>query len=149
MAGKRNNDVSVKRVTSSEDLKTAQQIRYTVFVIGQHVPVEEEIDGFEDESCHFLAFIDNVPCGAARWRKTSFGVKLERFAVLDTYRSKGVGSALVQAVLDDIFSTPENHELTMYLHAQLDAVPLYEKFGFKKVGELFQECDIDHFKMVR
>jgi predicted GNAT family N-acyltransferase len=26
-------------------------------------------------------------------------------------------------------------------------VGLYEKFGFKKVGEIFDECNILHYKM--
>jgi predicted GNAT family N-acyltransferase len=26
-------------------------------------------------------------------------------------------------------------------------MPLYQKFGFISEGELFQECDIDHYAM--
>ena len=44
MAGKRiEKEIEVVKIVSQEDLKTAQQIRYDVFVIGQNVPVEEEM----------------------------------------------------------------------------------------------------------
>jgi len=36
----------------------------------------------------------------------------------------------------------------VYLHAQLQAISLYERTGFEKVGEMFEECDIQHYRMV-
>ena len=36
----------------------------------------------------------------------------------------------------------------IYLHAQLQAIPLYEKHGFVKVGEMFEEATIKHYKMI-
>lgn len=144
-----NPTVKVQKVYTKKEIQQALQIRYQVFVIGQKVPAEEEIDEFEKESFHYLAYIDGVPCGAARWRITKEGVKLERFAVLEKYRGSGVGSALVQDVLHDIQKNQETIDKRLYLHAQLSAMKLYSNFGFKKVGELFQECDIDHYKMVK
>ena len=140
--------MEVVKINNSEDLEIAHQIRYEVFVVGQNVPEDEEIDQHESISSHFLARFDGVPCGAARWRTTELGVKLERFAVLEQYRSKGVGSALVVAVLHDIQAVAELTHRQLYLHAQLSAMPLYAKFGFEKEGEMFSECDIDHYKMV-
>lgn len=141
--------IKVLKVHTSKDLDLAKNIRYEVFVIGQNVPAEEEIDAFEDESFHFLALKDGQPCGAARWRYTEKGIKLERFAVLDQFRGCGIGSALVASVLEDISSNPKSREKLLYLHAQISAMRLYSKFGFKQVGELFQECDIDHYEMVK
>ncbi len=139
--------IEVKKVSEERELKTAQQIRYEVFVIGQKVPPEEEIDEHESVCVHFLAKYQGIPCGAARWRKTKKGVKLERFAVLEKYRKRGVGSALVEAVVEDVKSQPDTKDELLYLHSQISAMPLYEKFGFVKEGEMFQECDIDHFTM--
>lgn len=137
------------KATNPDSIRQAQEIRYDVFVTGQGVPAEEEIDQYEGDSFHFLAFADNVPCGAARWRFTYNGIKLERFAVLEKYRGKGVGSALVESVLADIGDHDASGGKQLYLHSQLDAMKLYSKFDFKKVGALFQECDIDHYKMIR
>jgi predicted GNAT family N-acyltransferase len=38
--------------------------------------------------------------------------------------------------------------IEIYLHAQLPAVAFYARQGFEPVGELFSECDIEHYKMI-
>lgn len=122
----------------------ARVIRDKVFVQEQNVAEEEEFDEFEDESLHYLLYVDNKAIGTARWRHIGNKVKLERFAVLKEYRGKGYGDFLVKTVLKDALKEGK----TIYLHAQLKAIPLYERSGFKKVGDLFMECDIEHYKMV-
>jgi predicted GNAT family N-acyltransferase len=98
---------------------------------------------YEDESTHFLAVVDGKPIGTARWRKTDGGYKLERFAVLQAYRSSGAGAALLKAVLADVPPTDEN----VYLNAQTQVVDFYAKYGFAPVGDEFEEAGIKHFKM--
>jgi predicted GNAT family N-acyltransferase len=139
--------IQVEKVLTKEQLSTVFKIREDVFVIEQEVDPSEEYDEFESTSTHFLAKIDEQPAGTARWRFTDNGVKLERFAVLKDMRGAGVGYALVQAVISDIAASPEAKGKKLYLHAQLDAMPLYSKFGFSKVGPMFEECNIQHFKM--
>ena len=39
-------------------------------------------------------------------------------------------------------------KLTKYLHAQVQVVKFYEKVGFKKIGEKFDEVGIMHYKMI-
>ncbi len=139
--------LKVEKATTEEDLANVFSIREQVFVIEQKVPLEDEHDEFEKTSNHFLANLNNEPVGAARWRFTEKGIKLERFAVLKKARGVGVGQALVKAVLYDIESTPGTSEKTKYLHAQLTVVDLYSKFNFEKVGDIFEECNILHYKM--
>lgn len=123
-------------------------IRKVVFVDEQAVSAADEFDEYESISTHFIALDEGSPVGAARWRVTEKGVKLERFAVLQEARGKGVGSALVSAVLEDIHQKIGTGKY-LYLHGQLTAVPLYEKFGFEKKGDIFSECDILHYLMWR
>ena len=139
--------ISVEKVLNKEDLNKVFQIREEVFVVEQEVDPAEEYDEFEESSVHFLATSDGIPAGTARWRFTDKGIKLERFAVLKPMRGKGIGQALVKAVLDDINKHPESKGKKCYMHAQLDAMPLYAKFGFEQVGEMFEECNILHYKM--
>ena len=73
------------------------------------------------------------PAGAARWRETENGVKLERFAVLADFRNQEIGAALLHAVLADVQA--ELPDAEVYLNAQLRAVPFYERHGFHKKGE--------------
>ncbi|MDN4166532.1 GNAT family N-acetyltransferase [Cytophagales bacterium LB-30] len=130
------------------DTDAAMALRFEVFVDEQKVPAEEERDEFEESCRHFIVKDEKgAAIGTARWRTTAKGVKLERFAVHKNWRGKGIGSLLVKAVLEDVVSFPELTKKKKYMHAQLDAVPLYAKFGFLKTGEPFDECGIMHYLM--
>lgn len=135
--------IIVEKITDNSILNEAFNIRKQVFVVEQKVDEREEYE-FEDISTHFIAKVGEEYAGTARWRKTENGVKLERFAVLEKFRSSGVGSALLQAVIADI---PSEHNY-LYLHAQLTAMGLYSKYGFTETGPMFEEAGIKHFKMV-
>jgi len=139
-----NKKIQVSKVSDPAILEKVFAIRREVFVGEQNCPPELEWE-FEDESNHFLATVDGVPAGAARWRKTDKGYKLERFAVLSSFRGQGVAQELVKAVLADL---PKD-AIYVYLHAQIQAVSLYEKFGFEKTGPEFEEAGIRHYKMIR
>ena len=136
--------LQVIKIRTQEEMESAFLIRRKVFVEEQGVAPELELEN-EETSIHFLALLDNLPCGACRYRKTDKGYKLERFAVLKEFRGKRVGLAMVAAILDDI---PDNAE-KIYLNAQSDVVGLYAKFGFAVEGEEFEEAGIQHFRMVK
>jgi predicted GNAT family N-acyltransferase len=131
--------IEVIPVKDQADLDDIFRIREAVFVVEQEVNPDEEYDEFEATSSHFKALVDGVPVGTARWRFTDKGIKLERFAVL--------GQELVKAVLADIQRHPDSKGKICYLHGQVSAMGLYEKFGFQKEGDLFMECNISHYKM--
>ncbi len=135
--------VQIAKVTDPADLEKVFAVRREVFVVEQNCPPELEWE-HEEESNHFLATVDGEPAGASRWRKTTNGYKLERFAVLKKFRGLGIGRELVKAVLNDL---PKDGSL-IYLHAQIQAISLYEKFNFQKTGPEFEEAGIKHYKMV-
>jgi predicted GNAT family N-acyltransferase len=135
--------VIVEKISSDGILQEAFNIRKLVFVQEQNVDEKEEYE-FEEDSHHYIAKIDDQFVGTARWRVTDKGVKLERFAVLKNYRSRGVGSALLSTMLKEI---PHN-DMIIYLHAQVTAIGLYKKFGFVETGNLFEEANIQHYKMI-
>lgn len=136
--------IKASKVSDPADLEKVFAIRREVFVGEQNCPPELEWE-FEDESTHFLATAGGEPAGASRWRKTDKGYKLERFAVLQKFRGLGVGQELVKTVLNNL---PADAAY-VYLHAQIQAVSLYEKFGFEKTGPEFEEAGIRHYKMVK
>ena len=123
-------------------MKISHNIRYNVFVIGQNCPEDIEWE-FEEESTHFLVFDNKEAVATARHRKTNNGYKLERFAVLKNKRGYGYGHLVLKAILEDLLRVKES----IYMHAQLDVIPFYEKMGFKKEGDLFVEANITHYKM--
>lgn len=121
----------------------ALAIRFEVFVSGLQVDPTLEYE-HEDEAHHYLLFHENKPVATARWRETENGIKLERFATLDGYRSMGFGSQLLQEILADVKGMSKK----IYLHAQLGAVRFYEKHGFVKEGGIFYEANIGHYMMI-
>jgi predicted GNAT family N-acyltransferase len=137
-------EIQVNKVSDQKSLEKVFAIRREVFVGEQNCPPELEWE-HEDESTHFLATVDGEPAGAARWRKTDNGYKLERFAVLKQFRGLGVAQQLVRTVINDL---PADADY-IYLNAQIQAIGLYEKFGFVKEGSQFEEAGIQHFKMVK
>jgi predicted GNAT family N-acyltransferase len=136
--------VDIKKFTFSNEslMKKAHKIRHEVFVIGQNCPEDMEWE-FEEESTHFLIFYNEKAVATARHRKTENGFKLERFAVLNSERGKGFGNTVLKAILNDI----SDYKGEIYMHAQTDVIPFYEKMGFNKSGEEFEEAGIMHFKM--
>ncbi len=120
----------------------AAVIRRTVFVEEQGVDPALEYD-HEEEAHHYLLFLGEKPIATARWRETEKGIKLERFAVLKQFRNRGIGELILKEVLKDVSLL----EKPVYLHAQLNAVTFYERNGFFRVGEKFNEAGIEHFMM--
>ncbi len=138
--------VVVSIVSEDHEFDQIFRIRKEVFVIEQAVPEDEEWDEFEHISTHYIAHLNNVAVGTARWRRTLTGdYKLERFAVLISYRGLGVGEAILKTVLADV---PREENRKIYLHAQLSAKGFYAKNGFVAEGEEFDEAGIRHVKMV-
>ncbi|MCR5886815.1 GNAT family N-acetyltransferase [Hymenobacter sp. J193] len=135
------------RISNPAELKEAFAVRTAVFVEEQQVPREAESDEHDrTDATHYLArAADGTACGAARWRPTDKGVKLERFAVLAPYRNQAAGAALLAQVLRDVDAAYP--QALVYLHAQLPAVRFYERHGFVKDGPRFTECDIEHYRM--
>jgi len=130
---------------SNQKLYTkALEIRQKVFIEEQEVERSLEVEN-EEVSHFYLLILDEKTIGTARWRNTSKGIKLERFAVLPEYRNKKYGTVLLKKVLEDLSEKKEK----IYLHAQLNAVTYYERQGFIKEGEMFVEADIKHYLMVK
>ncbi|MCJ7801356.1 MAG: GNAT family N-acetyltransferase [Candidatus Marinimicrobia bacterium] len=135
--------IEIKQITNSADLEQAFAIRRQVFCIEQNVSEEIEMDEFDEDATHILAYINDKPVGTARWRFTENGAKMERFAVLIEYRGKGVGEALVNYTLGKL----KDYDY-IYLNAQESVIKFYEKFGFDVVGDRFYEADIPHKMMI-
>lgn len=135
--------IEVRKIRSKEEKARAFEIRRRVFVMEQAVDPSEEYDDDDDKCSHFIAYVDGFPAGTARWRFKDKGIiKLERFAVEKEYRGRGVGAALVKAVLADL---PLADKVMM--HAQLHAIPFYQKQGFETYGPEFDEAGIRHYAM--
>ena len=136
-------DVQLNIVKTNDEKNLVLNIRREVFIKGLNIPEHLEIDSNEESSKYILAKVDGKSVGTARWRKTDEGMKLERFAVLNDYRSIGIGTMMTKFILNQL----KNSKL-IYLNAQQSAISFYEKMGFKPIGPRFKEVNIEHQKMI-
>jgi predicted GNAT family N-acyltransferase len=136
--------VTIKRVT---DPTPCFALRHTVFVDEQNVPIELEIDAFDDSAIHLLATVDGAPVGTARIVLNGDTGKIGRVCVLVHRRGTGLGAALIRHALDILQATPGVTRAR--LGARTDALGFYEKLGFTAYGDVFDDAGIDHRMMER
>ncbi|MEX0941637.1 MAG: GNAT family N-acetyltransferase [Pseudomonadales bacterium] len=126
------------------DQHILSDIRRVVFIVEQQVPKEEEWDGRDPESWHWLATApDGRPIGTARLLPEG---QIGRMAVLSEYRGAGVGAALLERAVAK--ARHLGFEL-VFLNAQSHALSFYRKAGFIAQGDEFEEAGIAHFRMTR
>jgi predicted GNAT family N-acyltransferase len=137
--------ISVAIADSDESYNHVFNIRTTVFVDEVSVDSEDEYDGFDHLATHYLATYNQVPAGTSRWRylPTSRRIRLERVAVLKSFRRKGIGTALMKRMLTDI---PHSREI--YVHVQPEFADFFTSLGFVKEGDSFEEAGLEHYKMI-
>ena len=138
--------MTIKVITTNDELAEAYHIRKTVFVNEQHVPIEIEIDTFDQEAIHFLCSEDDKYVGTGRVRFVEDYGKLERICVLKEARGKNYAKQLIEAMEQEIV----RHGVTeARLHAQTYIVPLYESVGYNVVSEKFMDANIPHVEMTK
>jgi len=120
------------------------RVREAVFVMEQGVPLEIERDEWDACSDHALAF-------AADGRAVATGRLLPdghvgRMAVLPGWRKRGVGGAILNALLE---RARERGMRRIVLNAQTHAAPFYARHGFRSFGDEFMEAGIPHVAMAR
>ncbi len=134
---------SIRLAHWPQDKEALRLVREKVFVQEQQVPVELEWDELDAECLHFLAEDANGnPIGTGRLLPDGH---IGRMAVLREWRGRGVGSALLQRLMEE---GRKRNFSTLVLAAQLQAMPFYEKAGFHAEGEVFDDAGIPHRNMV-
>lgn len=136
--------VSVAPVEYAVALPDLRAVREAVFVREQSVPREIELDALDPECHHVLARdAEGQPIGTGRLTPAQ---RIGRMAVLADWRGRGVGDALLVALIDEARRLGW-HELS--LHAQAGAIEFYARHGFVPEGARFVEADIEHLAMRR
>ena len=119
----------------------AQRIRFTVFVGEQRVPPELEMDEHDATSVHALAFSDGSAVGTGRLLLDGH---IGRMAVLKEWRGRGVGQALLRALID---AARRRGDREVALNSQVHALGFYGAEGFKAEGPVYEEAGIPHQAM--
>lgn len=122
----------------------ALAVRSIVFIKEQHVTLAEEIDEYEQEAVHFVAYADGQAIGAGRVRFLGESTKIERICVLKSWRGKKAGNSLMKKAEE---LAADHGSLQLVLHAQIHAVPFYQKLGYVVTSEPFLDAGILHVQM--
>jgi predicted GNAT family N-acyltransferase len=135
-------DFRVEPADYLADIKDLRAVREPVFVVEQKVPLDMEWDELDPASYHVVARdAEHRPIGTGRLTPER---KIGRLAVLRDWRGRGVGDAMLGALIDEARRRDWGQ---VSLHAQVDAIGFYEKWGFQRYGEEFDEAGIRHQSM--
>ena len=133
---------TIRVLSWSEALPLARPVREKVFIEEQQVPLELEWDEWDERCDHAVACdAQGHVIGTARLAPDG---KLGRMAVLREWRGRGVGAALLDALLG---RARERSLARVTLHAQTHAAGFYRRFGFSERGGEFLEAGIPHLEM--
>ena len=120
----------------------ASSIRRSVFVEEQGIDESEEWDEHDSASIHVVAWWASRAVGTARLLPDG---KIGRMAVLPEFRSRGIGSAMLLALLA---VAKEQNLPQVRLSAQQQAIEFYSRHGFSPLGDAHIEVGILHQWMV-
>ena len=118
-------------------------LRIEVFVVEQECPLDEELDGQDDDAVHVALSRDGAVVGTARLRTVQDGAvaKIERVAVKASLRGTGLGRAAMMAVEAQGRAAGCTEAL---LGGQLQALRFYEGLGYVAEGPVFLDANIEH-----
>ncbi len=133
------------RWAAPEEAPLWRAIRHEVFVLGQGVRSEEEVDGRDGACRHVLAHAGGAPVGTARVRPAGRTAKIERVAVLPRARGAGTGAAIMRWIAARL--AEEGAWDDARLGAQTHALGFYERLGWRAEGPEYLDARILHRDM--
>lgn len=135
-------DVSIELAAWRLDEGAIARVRRAVFIEEQAVPEALEWEDVDPECDWVVARHGREVVGVARLTPDG---RVGRMAVLPAWRARGVGSRLLQAVLERARARGIER---VTLNAQVQAVPFYARAGFRAEGPVFPDAGIPHRMML-
>ena len=132
-------------VALTDDVAQALAIRRIVFIEGQNVPEDSEVDGCDGDALHLLLEENGTAIGTARLMLDGQTGKIGRVAVLSEHRGRGFGILLIEKSRDVLRARGMRQAK---LGAQTHAIGFYEKLGFAVQGGEYIDAGIPHRDMV-
>ena len=134
----------VRPARGEAEVRAALDLRHEVFVGEQGVPLHEELDNLDGSALHLVAVRDGAVVGTCRLVASGDTVKLGRMAVAPAERGRGVAARLLGEADARAAGLGARR---IALAAQLAATVLYERAGYRAVGDRFLEAGIEHQMM--
>jgi len=144
-------DISHYRDLSRDELHDIFYLRGLVFVVGQKITAEPEVDGRDCECAHLMlwkhhedentAHPQGQLLGTARIFVDGAPPTIGRVAIHPDFQGQGLGTRLMRAAQASLAGHPAE------LHAQAHLQAWYTSLGWRRVGDVFFEADIPHILM--
>lgn len=133
------------KVENQEDYRRCLAIRKKVFIEEQGVPVSREVDELHGEN--FLLFVNDEPVATGRYCMEGNLAKYERVAVVEEFRGRGMGQAIMGHMeADQKKLYPDALASTL---AQVPVVEFYKKAGWIAIGPVVMDSGIEHRMMIK
>jgi predicted GNAT family N-acyltransferase len=137
-------EITIKHIDWQRGEALIRAVRHAVFVREQGIPADLEWDGCDTGCLHVLALdARGAAVGTARMQTDGH---IGRMAVLKDRRGQGVGSRLLASLVG---IAREMRLPSVWLTAQITALPFYLKHEFVVEGDEFSEAGIVHRRMRR
>jgi predicted GNAT family N-acyltransferase len=133
--------ITIKLASTSDELMQCYMLRAAVFMGEQHCPYWEEYDGNDYSASHLMLYVDGEPAASMRVRWFATFAKLERAVILKRYRSMGLFLPFVAWAKE--FCRKKGYAKA-YLHGQRRLWEIFERDGFRQVGETFHFSDHEY-----
>ncbi len=129
---------------AQQEVQGAVAVRKQVFCEEQGVPLEDELDGRDDEALHLVAAHDGRVIGTLRLLLDGEQAKVGRVAVLSDWRRRGIALEMLELAVQEARARGCTRAS---LASQTYAIPLYEQAGFAVDSEIFEEAGMPHVWM--
>ena len=135
--------LNIKKLSWIEDNEIIRDIRSQVFIDEQKVPENIEWDDCDISADHFGFFQDEKFIGYARIINNK-NVWIGRMLVKKNYRKHGIGSVIMDYLIK---YSDLNYKKDIFVSAQIQAIPFYEKNNFQIISEKYLDANIWHRNM--
>lgn len=129
---------------STDELFAINLLRANVFN-GEQKCITPDPDMMDKQAHHVFATADGKLAAYGRYFEEYDHATLGRVVVNPLFRGQGLGSQLVQHILDGIKKNFAGQPII--IHAQFYVKDLYANFGFKETGDVFFEAEREHITM--
>jgi predicted GNAT family N-acyltransferase len=120
------------------------RLREEVFVVGQRITAEAEVDGLDPEADHVIGRdASGRLVATARLFLATSPAKVGRICVANDLQRRGRGTRLMRFVHDVLAGR------AAAMSAQAHLVPWYVALGWRPEGGIYDECGIPHRRLVR
>ena len=134
-------NVCIRKASFTADIELIFALRKAVFIEEQDVPADVEMDELDPICQHVLAWKDGIAVGTGRIAPDG---RIGRMAVSASCRGQGIG----RDILNGLMRMGRDMGVErLYLSAQCQAIPFYEKAGFVASGPVYDDAGIEHRHM--